>query len=39
MGYSPNNQAYKVFNRRTKTIMESFNVVVDNRESNSFEIR
>ena len=29
MRYAPNSRAYKVFNRRTKMIMESVNVVVD----------
>ena len=29
LGYSINSRAYRVFNLRTKTIMESINVVVD----------
>ena len=29
LGYSTNSQAYRVFNKRTKTIMESINVEVD----------
>jgi len=29
LGYSTNNRAYRVFNSRTKTIMESINVVID----------
>ena len=28
-GYSPNSRAYRIFNLRTKTIMESINVVID----------
>lgn len=29
MGYFKNNRAYRVFNSRTKVMMESINVVVD----------
>ncbi|MCI25305.1 gag-pol polyprotein, partial [Trifolium medium] len=29
MGYSQNSRAYRVFNSRTKTMMESINVVID----------
>ena len=29
LGYSLNNQAYKVYNKRTKVVMEFINVVVD----------
>ena len=29
LGYSVNSQAYRVYNKRTKTIMESINVVID----------
>ena len=29
--YSPNNKAYKVFNKSSKTVMESPNVVVDDQ--------
>ena len=29
LGYSMNSQTYKEFNKRTKTIMESINVVID----------
>ncbi|MCI45589.1 gag-pol polyprotein, partial [Trifolium medium] len=29
MGYSTNSRAYRVFNSRTKTMMESLNVVID----------
>lgn len=31
LGYSINNRAYRVFNSRTKVMMESINVVVDDR--------
>ena len=30
VGYSTNSQAYRVYNKRTKTVMESINVVIDN---------
>ena len=30
LGYSLNSRAYRIFNLRTKTIMESVNVVIDN---------
>lgn len=30
LGYSTNNRAYKVYNKRAKAIRESINVVVDN---------
>ena len=29
LGYSTNSRAYKVFNKCTKTVMESINVVID----------
>ena len=29
LGYSLNSRAYRIFNLRTKTIMESVNVVID----------
>ena len=29
LGYSLNNRAYKVYNKRTKAVMESIDVVVD----------
>jgi len=29
LGYSTNSKAYKVFNSRTKAVMESINVVID----------
>ncbi|MCI54526.1 gag-pol polyprotein, partial [Trifolium medium] len=29
LGYSTNSRAYKVFNSRTNTMMESINVVID----------
>jgi hypothetical protein len=32
LGYSTNSRAYKVFNKRTETMMESINVVVDDEE-------
>jgi len=35
LGYSSNSCAYKVFNKRTGTVMESINVVVDNEETGS----
>lgn len=31
LGYSINNRAYRVFNSKTKVMMESINVVVDDR--------
>jgi len=30
LGYSTNSRAYRVFNSKTKTVMESINVVIDN---------
>ena len=30
LGYSNNSKAYRVYNMRTQTVMESINVVVDN---------
>jgi len=32
LGYSSNSRAYRVFNKRTETVMESINVVVDDEE-------
>jgi hypothetical protein len=32
LGYSTNNRAYHVFNKRTETVMESINVTVDDEE-------
>jgi len=32
LGYSTNSRAYRVFNKRTETMMESINVVVDDEE-------
>ena len=29
LGYSTNSRAYRVYNKRTKTVMESINVVID----------
>ena len=29
LGYSINSRAYRVYNKRTKTVMESINVVID----------
>jgi hypothetical protein len=29
LGYSTNNRVYRVFNSRTKVVMESINVVID----------
>ena len=29
LGYSTNNRAYRVYNKCTKTVMESINVVID----------
>ena len=29
LGYSNNSRAYRVFNKRTKTVMESINVEID----------
>ena len=34
LGYSTNSYAYRVYNFRTNTVMESFNVVVDDAGSN-----
>jgi hypothetical protein len=31
-GYSSNSRAYRVFNKRTETLMESLNVVIDDEE-------
>ena len=31
LGYSPNNRAYKVINKRSKTVMESAYVAVDDQ--------
>ena len=39
LGYSLNNRSYRVYNRHTQTIMESFNVIVDDGGSDSSEIR
>jgi hypothetical protein len=32
LGYSTNSRAYRVFNKRTETVMESINVVIDDEE-------
>jgi len=32
LGYSTNSRAYRVFNKRSKTVMESINVVIDDEE-------
>jgi hypothetical protein len=32
LGYSTNSRAYRVFNKRIETIMESINVVIDDEE-------
>jgi len=32
LGYATNSCAYRVFNKRTKTVMESINVVIDDEE-------
>jgi len=32
LGYSSNSRAYRVFNKRTGTVMESINVVIDDEE-------
>jgi hypothetical protein len=32
LGYSSNSRAYRVFNKRTETVMESINVIVDDEE-------
>jgi hypothetical protein len=32
LGYSTNNRAYRVFNKRTETVMELINVVIDDEE-------
>jgi hypothetical protein len=32
LGYSTNSWAYRVFNKRTETVMESINVIVDDEE-------
>ncbi|XP_057444753.1 uncharacterized protein LOC130736999 [Lotus japonicus] len=37
MGYSTNSSAYRVYNLRTKTMMESFNVIVDDQPSEAQE--
>ena len=33
LGYSTNSRAYRVYNKCTKTVMESINVVIDNNIS------
>ena len=35
LGYSLNSRAYRVYNKRAKTIMELVNVLVDYEEANS----
>jgi hypothetical protein len=35
LGYSTNSHAYRVFNKRTKIVMESINVVIDDDEVGS----
>ncbi|CAJ2661891.1 unnamed protein product [Trifolium pratense] len=37
LGYSTNNRAYRVFNSRTKTMMESINVVIDDTDLTSID--
>ena len=37
--YSLNNKAYRVYNKWTQIIMESVNVIVDDRESDSPKMR
>jgi len=32
LGYSTNSRAYRVFNKRTETVMESINVVIDDEQ-------
>jgi hypothetical protein len=32
LGYSSTSRAYRVFNKRTETVMESINVVIDDEE-------
>jgi hypothetical protein len=32
LGYSTNRRAYRVFNKRTETVMESINVIIDDEE-------
>jgi hypothetical protein len=32
LGYSSTSRAYRVFNKRTETMMESINVVIDDEE-------
>ena len=39
LGYSLKGRAYRILNKRTQTIMESMNVVVDDQESDSLKIR
>ena len=34
LGYSTNSRAYRVFNSRTKVMMESINVTIDDRGCN-----
>ncbi|MCI12182.1 gag-pol polyprotein, partial [Trifolium medium] len=38
LGYSTNNRAYKMFNSRTNTMMESINVVIDDSTSDVVKI-
>ncbi|CAJ2635655.1 unnamed protein product [Trifolium pratense] len=37
LGYSTNSRAYRVYNNRTKTMMESINVVIDDTSSETAE--
>ena len=37
LGYSTSNRAYKVFNSRTKVMMDSINVIIDDRGRNDEE--
>nr|GFD16186.1 Gag-Pol polyprotein [Tanacetum cinerariifolium] len=37
MGYSPNSAAYKVYNQRTKKIMETMNITFDELSAMAFE--
>jgi hypothetical protein len=32
LGYSTNSRGYRVFNKRTETVMESINVIIDDEE-------
>ncbi|XP_019157429.1 PREDICTED: uncharacterized protein LOC109153996 [Ipomoea nil] len=38
LGYSPNSRAYRVYNKTSKTILESINVVVENQHETIYDL-